>query len=70
VQEAIDKQVTVLRLGRTAELIKSSLGAKPVDMKLYIKHKNVISNQLIKPVIDAISPSAFELRQPFKAEFT
>ncbi|MFT5970444.1 MAG: putative N-acyltransferase [Flavobacteriales bacterium] len=70
VEEAIDKQVTVLRLGRTAELIKSSLGAKPVDMKLYIKHTNVISNQLIKPVIDAISPSAFELRQPFKAEFT
>ena len=52
---------------RTAEEIKSSLGAEPVDMKLYAKHKNSVSNKLIKPFLESISPSEFELRKPFKA---
>ncbi len=69
VAEAIALKVSSLRLGRTAELIKSSLGAHPVDMKLFIKHKNVVSNQIIKPIIDSISPSEYELRRPFKASF-
>ena len=55
-----------LRLGRTAELIKSSVGAEPVDMKLYIKHRNSISNKLLAPFISSISPAKFELRSPFK----
>jgi hypothetical protein len=57
-----------LRLGRTAELIKSSIGAEPVNMKLYIKHRNSFSNKLIIPFVKAISPSEFELRYPFKTE--
>lgn len=61
--------VRELRLGRTAEEIKSTLGAEPVHMKLYVKHKNVLSNKLIKPIFDSITPSKFELRQPFKSDF-
>jgi len=56
-----------LRLGRTAELIKSSVGAEPVNMKLYIKHRNSFSNKLLIPFIASISPSKFELRPPYKA---
>ena len=56
-----------LRLGRTAELIKSSMGALPVNMKLYVKHRNSISNKLLGPFVSSINPSKFELRSPFKA---
>jgi len=66
---AIEKGVHELRFGRTAEEIKSCLGAEPKDMKLYVKHRNAVSNKLIKPLIEAISPSKYELRKPFKASF-
>jgi hypothetical protein len=66
---AIDKKATEIRYGRTAEEIKSCLGAQPVNMKLFIKHKNSVSNKLLKPLIKSITPTAFEIRKPFKANF-
>ena len=63
---AINKKVSELRLGRTAETIKSCLGAQPVEMKLYVRHRNSISNTLLKPFADIISPNDFEIRNPFK----
>ncbi|WP_010182881.1 peptidogalycan biosysnthesis protein [Aquimarina agarilytica] len=68
VHMAIHKKVKELRLGRTAETIKSTVGAKPVDMKLYIRHRNSISNTLLKPLVELISPSDYEVRNPFKAK--
>jgi hypothetical protein len=68
VEQAIFLQVKELYLGRTSELIKSSLGAVPVNMKLYIKHRNSITNKLISPLIASIEPATFELRSPFKKE--
>jgi hypothetical protein len=65
---SIELGANELRLGRTAELIKSSIGALPVQMKLYAKHRNGISNQLLAPFISTISPSSFEIRTPFKNE--
>ncbi|MEZ4720492.1 MAG: hypothetical protein R2813_01280 [Flavobacteriales bacterium] len=69
VEFAIDKKLVQMRLGRTAETLKSSVGAEPVNMKLYIRHRNSISNTLIGPLVSSISPSEFELRPPFKAAF-
>lgn len=66
---AIQKKTTEVRFGRTAEEIKSCLGAVPTDMKLYVKHKNSVKNKLIKPILKTITPSEFELRKPFKANF-
>lgn len=66
VELSITLQANELRLGRTAELIKSSIGAEPVNMKLYAKHRNSISNKLLGPLISSISPSEFELRSPFR----
>lgn len=66
---AILRKTKSLRFGRTAEQIKSSLGAIPVGMRLYVKHKNLITNKLIKPVIDRVKPSEFELRKPFKSTY-
>lgn len=70
VEQAIDIKAKDLQLGRTSELIKSSIGALPTNMKLYIKHKSSVSNLLLKPIIQSISPSEFELRKPFKANFS
>lgn len=69
VECAIDNKVSELRFGRTAEEIKSCLGALPVNMKLYVKHKNSVKNQLLKPILKSITPNDFELRKPFKANF-
>lgn len=66
VELAIQIKANKLYLGRTAELIKSSVGAEPVDMQLYVKHRNSFSNKLIKPLINTIKPSEYELRPPFK----
>ena len=68
VQLAITNKVKELRLGRTAELIKSSLGAKPVRMQLYVKHNNKMVNTLMKPLIKKVKPSVYELRSPFKKD--
>ena len=70
VEQALNHGVKDLQLGRTSELIKSSIGAVPTNMKLYVKHRKSVSNLLLKHVIQSISPSEFELRKPFKANFT
>lgn len=69
VELAIQKGMKRLCLGRTAEEIKSCLGAEPTDMKLYLRHRNTISNTLLSPVIASISPSEFVVRKPFRADF-
>ncbi len=65
---AISKNIKELRLGRTAEIIKSCVGAKPIEMKLYVRHGNSISNTLLKPLVELISPSEYEVRNPFKLQ--
>ncbi len=65
---AITYKVTELRLGRTAETIKSGIGAKPIDMKLYVRHRNLISNKILTPLVDLVSPNEYEIRNPFKLE--
>lgn len=64
---ACQMKCKTLQLGRTAEEIKSGFGAEPVEMKILLKHRNHITNSLIKPIAATIKPSSFELRKPFKA---
>lgn len=66
VQVAMDKKCSELHYGRTASEIKSSIGAVPVNMKIFIRHRNTLSNKLIKPLLKLIQPSPFEQRNPFK----
>ncbi|MEM7161739.1 MAG: hypothetical protein AAF487_04790 [Bacteroidota bacterium] len=68
VEISIRKGMKELRLGRTAEEIKSGVGGEPVHLRLYIKHTNKLSNRLLKSLVKNIVPSEFELRKPFKAE--
>ncbi len=65
---AISKKVSQLRLGRTAEIIKSCVGARPVEMKLYVRHGNSLSNTILKPLVELISPNEYEVRNPFKLQ--
>ena len=67
---AIGQGMKRVHFGRTAEELKSTLGAKPTNMKLYVRHRNQLSNQILKPIISSISPSSFDLRNPLKADFT
>lgn len=52
---------------RTAMEIKSSVGAEPYAMVIYIKHTNSIINKILKPVFKFMNPSiTWEQRNPFK----
>ena len=63
---AIQNNKTEVRLGRTAETSKSGVGAIPVEMKLFAKHRNLLPSKLLKPLTSSIKPKTFELRKPFK----
>jgi len=69
VDQAISNGSKELQLGRTSELIKSSLGAEPINMKLYAKHKMALTNMVMSTILGFVTPSKFELRKPFKANF-
>jgi predicted N-acyltransferase len=66
VKEAIDHNLPQLFLGRTASEIKSTVGAEAYQLTCYIRHRNPLSNRIIKPFIDAIKPSDWIPRNPFK----
>ncbi len=66
IELAITRNCNELRFGRTAEEIKSSVGAIPVPMKLFIRHRNPIANRILRAIVGTIKPSEYELRKPFK----
>ncbi len=66
IELAIIRNCNELRFGRTAEEIKSSVGAVPVPMKLFIRHRNLIANRILRAIVGTIKPSEYELRRPFK----
>lgn len=53
--------------GRTALEIKSSIGAKPVEMSGFIYHSNSIINTLLPKIFNKLEPSVvWQPRHPFK----
>lgn len=66
VKEAIDNNLNQLILGRTASEIKSTVGAEAYQLTCYIRHRNPLSNHLIKPFIDSIKTTDWIPRNPFK----
>ncbi|WP_252723145.1 GNAT family N-acetyltransferase [Pseudotamlana agarivorans] len=64
---AIEYQFTHIVYARTAMAIKSSVGAKPLAMVMYMKHTNPYWNWLLKPVFKLMNPKQeWEERHPFK----
>jgi len=63
---ALDNDLRRINFGRTAEQAKSNLGALPVDMRFYVKHRNRLANKLIGPFLRSVKPDAYEQRSPFR----
>lgn len=66
IQAGIYNQVPSIIFARTALEIKSSVGAEPHSMKVYMKHHNCFLNLFVKPVFEYINPvETWQQRHPF-----
>lgn len=63
---AIQRKLAYINFGRTASEIKSSVGAAPEELTIYLRHKKNFPNKFLKPFLDRIEPSPFQQKKPFK----
>jgi hypothetical protein len=68
INSAIENKKTKVNLGRTAAEIKTTVGAKPVNLICYAKPQNTLSKLILKPFISFLQPSEWTPRNPFKEE--
>ena len=66
VRIGIENKVSVINLGRTASEIKTTIGAVPLDLSCYIKHKSPFINPLVRPFFRRIQIKSFKQHSPFK----
>ena len=65
---AIKHKIKTINFGRTASEIKSSVGAVPQDLTIYLRHKKSIPNRILSLFLKRIQPTEFSLKTPFKIE--
>jgi len=63
---ALNLGMHAANFGRTAEQAKSSIGALPVQLPFYVKHRNRVANRLIGPFLRKVEPALFKQRSPFR----
>lgn len=64
----IDQKFKTIVFARTAMEIKSSVGAKPIKMNLYLKHTNSLMNTALDRIFKLMNPAQqWEERHPFKS---
>jgi len=67
IETGIKKKVTHLNLSRTALEIKSSVGAEPLDMSIYLRHENGLINKFMPFLLSKTVPkNDWVQRKPFK----
>ena len=66
VRIGIENKVSVINLGRTASEIKTTIGAVPLELSCYIKHKSPFINALVRPFFRRIQIKSFKQHSPFK----
>lgn len=66
IEIAINKNLKVINFGRTASEIKSSVGAVPQDLTMYLRHKKSITNRILKVFLQRVQPTPFHQNFPFK----
>lgn len=67
IKEAIQTKSRFLNLSRTALEIKSSVGAEPHEMNIYLRHENALINKMLPFALARIVPkNDWEPRSPFK----
>ena len=62
----ISKKLKTINFGRTASEIKSSVGAIPQDLTMYLRHKKTIKNKILKLFLHKVQPTPFQQKFPFK----
>ena len=65
-QVALERGVSRVNYGRTADEIKSSLGAVPVGMTCYVRHRERTLNKLLPALARYVRLPKAPLREPFK----
>ncbi len=68
VRIGIEKRVSHINFGRTASEIKTTIGATPVNLTCYIKHKRSFLNSIIKFIIKRVKLKEFKQHHPFKTK--
>ncbi|MGJ8743928.1 peptidogalycan biosysnthesis protein [Polaribacter sp.] len=66
IEIAINKKLKNINFGRTASEIKSSVGAVPQDLTMYLRHKKSITNKILKLFLQRVQPTPFQQKFPFK----
>jgi predicted N-acyltransferase len=66
IEIGIEKRLKTINFGRTASEIKSSVGAVPQDLTMYLRHKKTIKNRILKLFLQRVQPTAFQQKFPFK----
>ncbi|MEJ6791748.1 MAG: GNAT family N-acetyltransferase [Lacinutrix sp.] len=67
-QYGIENNFKNIVYARTAMEIKSSVGAKPRTMHIYMKHTNFIANSILKLIVKFLNPvTKWVERHPFKS---
>jgi len=66
IEIAINKKLKTINFGRTASEIKSSVGAVPQDLTMYLRHKKTITNKILKLFLQRVQPTPFQQKFPFK----
>lgn len=66
IEIAIYKNLKTINFGRTASEIKSSVGAVPQNLTMYLRHKKSITNKILKLFLQRVQPTPFHQKFPFK----
>ena len=66
IEIAINRKLKIINFGRTASEIKSSIGAIPQDLTMYLRHKKTIKNKILKLFLQRVQPTPFQQKFPFK----
>lgn len=69
IQYAINNKYKTIELGRTAEYFKSSVGALPKSLPLYLKHTNTLQNLIWKLVETSRTKKETHQLEVFKKKF-
>jgi hypothetical protein len=63
---ALERGLEVVKYGRTATEIKTTIGAKPFQMINYLKHRNPLINFFVPRALKLLKAPEFTSRNPFK----
>ena len=66
IEKGYEHQKKMVCLSRTAQEIKSTLGAKPVKVYNYLKVNNSVVNKLVPLFLEKLKPEVWQERNPFK----